>query len=188
MIDKGILSENLNNAVTYTAFFNAFGLAANDPLFIRRIRDKEPRDAYNMTMTPASLDKNKASIDALNREDFGIFFVVNGDGHKNGNQKHARAQFIDVDDFPLPEQVRRLQAFPLEPSVIVKTRRSLHSYWLLQDGDINRFEGIQRRLIKHFGSDPVIKDRARVMRVPGFEHRKEDPVLVTLIKFDPELK
>ena len=50
------------------------------------------------------------------------------------------------------------------------------------------FRPIQKQLVKHFHGDPMCVNESRVMRLPGFNHCKEDPVLVECISFHPERK
>ncbi|VUZ29066.1 DNA primase family protein [Acetobacterium wieringae] len=213
----------------------------------------------------------------------GIFFVVNPGGHRDDEITTVAAHFVEADDLSLAQQYDNLRAFPLEPSLIVKTRKSLHGYWLLKnraemgeypndltcngrvlnessgnnqvlfkecdnsaenlekpsmtaaadhpdtsaiDGiDLNhpvgavcdspdtsvpalsskgvtaesvfnqelatdrrQFRPIQKALAAVFQGDPVISNLSRVMRLPGFFHNKQEPVLVTCIKFDPQLR
>lgn len=185
-----ILDNNLNEAVSYYDFFSAFGYSDQDKLFLRTFNDKG-RDASgkNFDFKLKDFTYFEKILHDENKADRGVFFIVNGGGHTDKAVKTARAQFVDFDDFPFEEQIKRIKAFPLEPSIIIKTRKSLHCYWLLDCGEIKYFREVQERLIQYFGSDPVIKNESRVMRLYGFEHRKTDtPVMVTLIKFNPELR
>lgn len=185
-----ILDNNLNEVVSYYDFFSAFGYSDQDKLFLRTFNDKG-RDApgKNFDFKLKDFTYFEKILHDENKADRGVFFIVNGGGHTDKAVKTARAQFVDFDDFPFEEQIKRIKAFPLEPSIIIKTRKSLHCYWLLDGGEIKYFREVQERLIQYFGSDPVIKNESRVMRLYGFEHRKTDTaVMVTLIKFNPELR
>ncbi|MBO7747293.1 hypothetical protein I8J29_24210 [Paenibacillus sp. MWE-103] len=65
-------------------------------------------------------------------------------------------------------------------AMIVETKNGFHVYWAIRGGKLGRFVAIQRALARKFNSDPKITDLARVMRVPGFHHRKNpaSPYLV----------
>ncbi len=65
-------------------------------------------------------------------------------------------------------------------SMIVETKNGYHIYWAIRKGSIGWFVPIQRALVRKFNSDPKITDLSRVMRVPGFYHRKNpaNPYLV----------
>ncbi|WP_219834997.1 DNA-primase RepB domain-containing protein [Paenibacillus sp. R14(2021)] len=65
-------------------------------------------------------------------------------------------------------------------AMIVETKNGFHIYWTIRNGSISRFVSIQQALARKFNSDPKITDLTRVMRVPGFYHRKNpaSPYLV----------
>jgi P4 family phage/plasmid primase-like protien len=128
----------------------------------------------------------------------GIFFLVNPGGQKDAEITGVAAQFVEADDLPLETQWDNLMAFPLPPSIVVKTRKSLHGYWLMtlsSGGDatpdqdtpvLARFTPLQKQLAAHFGGDPVISNPSRVMRLPGFNHHKAEPVAVACMLFEPD--
>ena len=199
MISLDILNNNLNDSVSYYDFFKALGYSDRDKLFLRWFKDKyeenEPTDpGHKGDCLLKELTLRLGDLHNLNKgKNFGIFYVVNGGGQDDKtvlkNVKRAKAQFIDGDDLSFEDQVKKVNEFGIDPSIIVKTGRSLHCYWLLDDeAQMTRFRPIQAGLIKFFESDIKIKNESRVMRLYGFEHRKHDPILVKLIKFDPDLR
>ena len=131
-----------------------------------------------------------AHYDALkeaNKQGYCISFVVNSGGDTDESINHINAFFIDMDDAPFDVQMERINNFPLPPSIIIKTRKSYHSYWLVRDGsDVSLFRPIQKALIKHFNADPACVNESRCMRLPGFLHQKEAPVEVECVLFNPE--
>jgi len=186
-----ILRQSLNDVISYSEFFEALGYGRKDKVYLRFFHEHD-KDAKAYIREPKlyTLPGYVEEFRAINKTDRGVFFVVNGGGRHDRDVKEAKALFVDFDDFPFEEQIRRLNEFPLEPSIVIKTRKSLHAYWILDDSDRNifRWNELQCRLINYFGSDPSIENPSRVMRLYGFEHRKKEPVMVTLIKFDPELR
>lgn len=193
-LDLNILKENLNEKVSYYEFFSAFGYSDKDRIYFRWFDDtKQTEQSGKRKCRLDLLDDFLPTLHRYNGNRFGIFFVVNGGGDSDkeviASGVNAKAQFVDFDDCPFEEQIRRLNEFPLEPSIILRTKKSLHPYWLLKDGEMKKFREIQQRLIQHFGTDPVIQNESRVMRLYGFNHCKtDDPVLVRLIKFNPEIR
>lgn len=174
---------------TYKDFFKAFNYSEKDVLYLRRFHDKDKSNKpCNMSCELGQIDSLVASMKKYNNDGYGIFFIVNGGGHDDKSVKTARAQFIDIDDYSFEEQWERVNSFSLTPSIIIKTKKSLHCYWLLDNGNINLFEDIQKRLIQYFGSDPTIKNKSRVMRLYGFLHQKSEPVMVELVKFEPSIR
>ena len=124
-----------------------------------------------------------------NAQNRGIFFVVNYGGHEAKDITRINAQFMEIDDVPFEEQQSRIEAFELEPSLIVKTQKSLHAYWLMKPGArLDQFRYIQRQLVAQFGADGQNINLNRVFRVPGFDHCKKGPVPVVCVKFNPELR
>ena len=173
-------------------FIRAFGYKDTDTVYYRCFYERPDKDERqeppkNLQGKLSAYKSIQTPLDRDNAAGYGIFFVVNGDGQSDAEVKHARAQFIEIDDKPFTEQLDIIGKFPVEPSIIVKTRKSLHTYWILKDGDIKRFRGIQERLITYFNSDTSIKNASRVMRLPNFKHNKQEPVDVQVIKFDPAL-
>ena len=200
---KEILQRNYNDTFSYQNFFGAFGYKYTDTIYLRRFDDKKERQelAARMQVELGNFSAIIPTLQNYNGQGCGIYFVVNGGGQTDAEvrrHKIARAQFIEIDppekdlervkageleiDDLLAEQLEKILAFPLEPSMIIRTWKSLHCYWLLDDGKIELFPNIQERLIQYFGSDPTIKNESRVMRLYGFNHCKYEPVLVRLIK------
>jgi hypothetical protein len=116
----------------------------------------------------------------------GIYVTVNetdGNGRKSENITRIRAVWQEDDDgFD--------GAFPLQPSTVVETSPGhFHRYWLVADdwpadergrGD---FAAAMERMVASYGSDKNAKDISRVLRVPGFLHRKgEAPHLVRIVE------
>ncbi|MDT9350221.1 phage/plasmid primase, P4 family [Clostridium perfringens] len=130
--------------------------------------------------------KGKALM-AHNEANRGIFFVVNSGGNSDRKINKINAQFFECDTLSLEEQLENISKFPLEPSIIVQTKKSLHVYFLIKNGKVEKFRDIQKKLAKHFNGDGSCINESRVMRVPGFYHCKEEPVRVKCIKFNPNL-
>lgn len=188
-LDLSILNKSLNQEVSYSDFFHALGYQDKDKVFFRTFDDKKRGGkGRNKDVELWNINSIISVLKTENAQDRGVFYVVNGGGQKIKNVQKARAQFIDFDDFSFEEQIEKLNQFQFEPSIIVKTQKSLHVYWILEDGDIKGFRELQERLNQYFGSDSSIKEESRVMRLYGFNHCKKDPVMVNLIKFSPELK
>ena len=124
----------------------------------------------------------RQTLTALNRRGAGVFVTVNeadGRGRESANMIHARAvwQELDRQGAPLPAG--------LDPHIIVQSSPGKeHRYYLAEPGtDWALFEGIERRLVADYGSDPNAMDRSRVLRLPGFYHLKNpaSPHLVRII-------
>ncbi len=134
-----------------------------------------------------SIEETLKNHNAMNR---GVFFVVNYGGHDDESITRINAQFVEMDTGSFEEQMSKIDAFLLPPSMIMRTQKSYHVYWLM-DGTakVERFRVIQTQLVRHFDGDPMCVNESRVMRLPGFMHwKKETPVEVVCVSFHPERK
>ena len=115
----------------------------------------------------------------LNRQGAGVFFTVNQTDLCGRSTKHIekiRAVFIDLDGTPLPEK------FQLNPHFIINTSpNKYHCYWLVKDMLLKSFPLYQKALAIKFKSDPVIYDLPRLLRVPGFFHKKRKSYPVKIV-------
>lgn len=123
-----------------------------------------------------------------NEKNRGIFFVINSGGHEDREITKINAQFFESDGLSIEEQMEQIHQFPLEPSIIVKTRKSLHVYYLIRDGRVGDFRRIQEKLVQHFQADSHCVNESRVFRLPSFQHCKQEPIMVECIKFNPEIR
>ena len=97
------------------------------------------------------------------------------------------------DGHTVDSHLRQLEDLTYPPSILVLTGGGCHAYWLLLkhlDGleQLERAEGLMRRLGRGLGGDPVW-DRARILRAPGtFNHKYAVPRPVELERFEPRLR
>lgn len=129
-----------------------------------------------------TLEQHLSILTDLNRKGAGVFWTVNEtdlQGRETKNITRVRALFVDLDGAPLEPVL----AAPLTPQIVVESSpRRFHAYWLIEDMKLEHFTSVQKALIQRFKSDPCVHDLPRVMRLPGFYHRKGDPVLVKVIE------
>lgn len=107
----------------------------------------------------------------------GVFVTVNqtdGRGRTKSNIRRVRAVWVEDDS-----KDAATRTFPIAPSIVVESSPGKrHFYWLVADLWPNDrqgaadFDGVMRRMIADHGSDRGVKDISRVLRVPGFLHRK----------------
>jgi len=151
-------------------------------------RKEEGFKGQKIDINMAKVEQFVPLLNEYNKKNRGIFFVVNYGGNEDKEITRINAQFVENDTLPIKEQYENLLSFPLEPSLIVKTKKSLHAYWLIKGGDVTKFRRVQSKLAEHFSGDKTIVNESRVLRLPGFEHRKSEPVMVSCIKYNPELR
>lgn len=109
----------------------------------------------------------------------GVYLYPNPGGRKNKDITACPSGYFENDELTFDEQWAAVNDFAaktgIAPSVIVKTRKSLHVYYRFPEsewGVDNWTEDIQRPLCLAMRSDPCTQNRARLMRLAGFNHVK----------------
>jgi RepB DNA-primase N-terminal domain len=129
-----------------------------------------------------SLRQHFGMLKKLNDAGAGVFVVVNetdGKGRKTENITRVRVNFVDLDGSPLEPVLDD------RPNMVVESSPARwHCYWHTSM-PLDQFEGRQRALAQKFAGDNVI-DLPRVMRLPGFVHRKGKPFVTRIVSINEE--
>lgn len=145
--------------------------------------DDERKDSTLARILHGTLEEHREGLSRLNEQGAGIFVMVNegdGRGRRKQNVTAVRAVFVDLDGAPLDP----ILALPLKPNLIVESSPGrYHAYWLVSDLSLYRFTQVQRALAHRFQGDESVCDLPRVMRLPGFWHRKGEPFLTRIVEF-----
>lgn len=172
---KPIMAPNLEQAKAFLNFIdpikNAFTFQTFD--------DSERKDKSLAKVLNGTLDEHATQLAELNSQGAGIFVTVNETdlkGRKTDNIKRVRAVFADTDGAPL-EPIQNHSATP--NGITNSSKGKWHAYWLNDDLPLDEFSQIQSNIVAKFSTDPSVKDLPRVMRLPGFYHRKAAPFMVT---------
>ena len=88
----------------------------------------------------------ESTLKEHNQKNHGIFFVVNSGGQTDDSITRINAQFVEMDDKTFEEQQTLIDAFPLPPSMVIRTRKSLHTYWFVKEAKVSLFRPIQKAL------------------------------------------
>lgn len=150
----------------------------------------EARDARFPTfqrVEHGTFEEHRRLLTIMNNRGAGIFVMVNaGDGvvrdgartcRTTANVTRVRALFVDLDGAPIVPVLTSA----LSPDWVVQSSPGRwHAYWAVNDCPLPSFERAQDALAARFGGDPKVKDLPRVMRLPGFFHRKAEPYLSEL--------
>jgi RepB DNA-primase from phage plasmid len=135
-----------------------------------------------------TIEKHFATLENLNRRGAGVFVTINrtdGKGRERHNIIGVRAVFVDLDGGPLAPVMR----WALSPHIVVESSPGrYHAYWLV-DSTVTPtdFGGLQKRLAKLLGGDPAVHDLPRVLRLPGFLHRKGRPFRTRIVHLNTTL-
>lgn len=80
---------------------------------------------------------------------------------------------------PAAEAQAALKAFPLKPSIVVRSGGGIQVYWLLKEPAIEkelfRVKSVTKAVQKFLNSDPQSTDLARILRVPWTKNVKYTP-------------
>lgn len=134
------------------------------------------------------LDKAE-KLTISNREMGGVFVTINetdGIGRKGDNIVRIRAVFADLDGAPLAPILET----GLSPHAVVESSAGRYQvFWRVSDCDLVAFKAVQLAIAARFNSDENVTDKSRVMRLPGFYHRKFGGCFMSkLISCEPDLK
>lgn len=164
-------------------------LLGNDPWTFQTFDDDKERRKRNGDKDPlarvvhGSLDTHLAQLSQINEQGAGVYVTINetdGKGRSAENVVKVRAYFVDLDGAP----IEPVTAWEMAPHIVVQSSPGKwHAYWLVSDApcDSASFGRVQMGLIERFGGDRSVKDLPRVMRLPGFHHRKGAPQMVEVI-------
>jgi hypothetical protein len=148
----------------------------------RTIDDDRERDDKSLTQTfYGTLAQHAGELQRLNSKGAGVFVTINetnGKGRKTEDIIRVRAVFADLDGAPLEPVQQNRQP----PHIIVQSSPGrFHPYWLVDHIPLEDFSAVQKAIIEQFDSDDTIHDLPRIMRVPGFFHRKREPFFIRII-------
>ena len=165
------------------AFLSA--LAPDGELTFQTFDEAKPERKELRRVLHGRFGQHANRLEDLNDRGAGCFVMVNrGDmkGRKERNVQAVRALFLDLDGAPLEP----IMAAPLTPAITCESSPGkYHAYWPVADMPLSAFRMAQRALAAKYGGDPKVCDLPRVMRIPGFMHRKATPYQSRLLHRDP---
>jgi hypothetical protein len=163
--------------------------------------DKERREARKKSkqrdplakVLHGTLAQHGNTLVKLNQKGAGIFVTINKTDLQGRTYEHMtgiRSVFADLDGSPLEPVVSK----GLKPHIVTETSPGrFHTYWRvdlnlldevrnLKDMEqvVEQFSGVQNAIAERYGGDDV-HDLPRVMRLPGFVHRKGAPFTSRII-------
>ena len=162
-------------------FFDSFG---GQQIFCYNGDPRKKISSMNHTdhLTTVAIANDSQGADA--------YFYVNG-GRKQYAISRIRACFVDMDAgrddqgrYFKPSIVmqkkkaflNQINNFPVKPSWVVDTRNGYQCYWILNQNNINPhktyWNGIQKKLVNHFGGDARAIKINQIYRIPYTWWRK----------------
>jgi hypothetical protein len=185
-IDGGKLAPDRAQAEAYLKVLDPTAKAFTFQTFIDSKRAKAKGEGGSITrVLNGSLDEHWQRLVQLNRAGAGIFVTVNATdrkGRRLNNITAVRGVWREADEAGLPD-------LPLDPTMIVESSPGKHHEYILTDApiaDAPEFAEVMTEMVDTYGSDHRAKDRARVLRLPGFYHLKDEkpPTMVQLVDSD----
>lgn len=147
-----------------------------------------PNDGFQSWHVHGQISDIAPRLASVNSEMGGVFVTINetdGLGRKGDNIVRIRAVFADLDDAPLDPILN----CGLTPHAIVESSAGRYQvFWRVSDCELDAFEAVQLAIAARFNSDKNVADKSRVMRLPGFYHRKHGGCFMSqLISCEPDL-
>lgn len=175
MSDPADIKAHLGSAERFLALLDPLG-----QFTFQTFDDSKAKRRELAKVLHGTLAQRGKLLKQLNDDGAGVFVTVNATdlkGRKEANITAVRALFVDLDGAP----IQPVREGPLEPHLQVESSPGRwHAYWLVRDVALAQFRPLQRGLIARFQGDPAVIDLPRVMRIPGFVHRKNAPMLSRL--------
>lgn len=165
-------------------FITLLADAAGTEIEVFQALPEAPGCVAKTAMMKGALEEYGEQLQRLNTAGAGVFVTVNetdGKGRKASNITRIRALFVDLDGAPQ----EALHEAALEPHVIVESSPGRwHAYWVIEPvmADAESFKRYQSELAKRFGGDQSVIDLPRLMRLPGFWHRKGKPFMTRIVR------
>ncbi len=122
---------------------------------------------------------------ARNSGGYGIYFTPNDftGARKKENIVKINYWMADIDAGTKMEQMGRIDKLILRPSMIIESKRGYHLYWQAVEATLEHYRTVQEGIIEKTGADAAVKDPARLMRAPGYWHKKDkdNPFLIKIV-------
>ena len=158
----------------------------NTPATFQVFDDTPAKDNRKARIYHGPLKQHFERLAVHNNDGCGIFCTVNEtdlNGRGMANMTGVRAILADDDD-----GLNRVDGFPLRPHMAVLSSRSngvekKHFYWCCENGKLGEYDGVINRLMRDYGTCAGAKGLNRVLRLPGFFHKKDpaNPQMVEII-------
>lgn len=147
--------------------------------------DSEQKRKSLSRVLHGTFEQHKDELIKVNNNGAGVFVQVNrGNGRGKDYIKGINALFVDLDEPETAiESLKSIQKYMPKPTIVINSSKGkYHIYWKVLDCKLGDFRKMQVSLALTFNTDVNVKNLDRVMRLPGFIHRKYDPVLSKIIQ------
>lgn len=130
-------------------------------------------------------------LEDVNKQWAWIFFSVNWNDNKSRLKEditHINAWITEIDGIDKEDQMTMIKLSPIRPSMIVESKNWYHLYWFAKDWTIENWRKICRWLRNFFEWDSKAITLERVLRIPWFEHCKneQDRFEINIVDLAPD--
>jgi hypothetical protein len=132
-----------------------------------------------------SIAEHFDALAVLNSCGAGVYVTINQTDLKGRTIEHIKKVRRFFADFDKPSDAIPATE-PQRQMVVNSSPRKWHVYWKANGVALDAFTSIQEAIAHHYDSDPAVKDLPRVMRLPGFFHRKEKPFMVRIVEVNAD--
>ena len=159
-------------------FLNALGHKDNLHTF-QTFDDSEKKSRSLSRILHGTLDEHFKTLQNLNNQGAGIFVTAN----QTDLQGRAKRNITGISAIWQDDDDGFTGSYPIPPNITVQSSPGKYQrYWLVEPGmTFDQHRQVMEQMVSDFGADNGAKDRARVLRVPEFYHRKNSPKKVKLI-------
>lgn len=129
---------------------------------------------YNIYFLPnyPAIYNEKKTVDGADVDTFKYVFVDLDMKDYQSEDPARRHDYETKDDFILA-----LLQCEIPPSIINDSGNGIHAYWEITDLDAMSYLKLQRRLARHFHTDPEVSKIYQLMRLPGTLNTKNPAML-----------
>lgn len=167
-------------------FLNAFGIAGLPQCF-QTFDDGLRKDCSLARTFHGTAENLHTTLFDFNKRGAGVFWaparVRPGARRTSQNVSAVRTFFADGDDPAHQGEIEdKVARSGLVPAAVVETSPGKrHYYWNAECCPVHEFKRVQQHIAAALGTDSSVCDPPRVMRLPGFIHRKSAPFRVHCI-------
>ena len=144
-------------------------------------REPKPEDGNTMPrVLHGTLAKVGDQLVRLNQTGSAVWVQINdGTGRKNTDITRIRAYFVDQDHGSSELLFNSAQPADI---IVESSPGKFHGYWLTGEAPLAQYADRMHAFADSFDGDHNVCHLARVMRLPGFFHLKDEPFMSRIVK------
>ncbi|MBP5789272.1 MAG: hypothetical protein J6W29_03455 [Neisseriaceae bacterium] len=129
--------------------------------------------------------------ESWNKKGYGIHWMpqlFKGGSRKTEDLIRIRYWLADIDNGDKETMLRRIACLPIQPTIIVETKRGYHCYWQAKDATVENYASIERGIAEALCADGSLITPTHTLRVPNYYHMKDpnNPFLIKVVWKKPE--